>query len=274
MRILSCLCTSIVLASPLFADGPSDNVADNVRRIPPVPKTKVSAEDKADLQRGAEELANEIQSLRGILKNKPELLALLPDVQIFHNAIRYALTYDEIFNPRNEVPTARNLLKAGMDRAASLKQGKAPWLTKTGLVVRGYVSRIDGSVQPYGLVVPTTFQPGSPHKHRLDVWCHGRGETLSELNFLNDRMKNRGAFTPTDAFVLHPYGRYCNANKFAGEIDCFEALDHVKRSYRIDENRVVMRGFSMGGAACWQFAVHYPDVWCRRRTRCRVCRDR
>jgi hypothetical protein len=23
-----------------------------------------------------------------------------------------------------------------------------------------------------------------------------------------------------------------------------------------------MRGFSMGGAACWQFAVHYPDVWC------------
>ncbi len=22
-----------------------------------------------------------------------------------------------------------------------------------------------------------------------------------------------------------------------------------------------MRGFSMGGAACWQFAVHYPELW-------------
>ena len=22
-----------------------------------------------------------------------------------------------------------------------------------------------------------------------------------------------------------------------------------------------MRGFSMGGAACWQFAVHYPGLW-------------
>ena len=22
-----------------------------------------------------------------------------------------------------------------------------------------------------------------------------------------------------------------------------------------------MRGFSMGGAACWQFAVHYPSIW-------------
>ena len=27
------------------------------------------------------------------------------------------------------------------------------------------------------------------------------------------------------------------------------------------EDRLVMRGFSMGGAACWQFAVHYPSLW-------------
>ena len=25
----------------------------------------------------------------------------------------------------------------------------------------------------------------------------------------------------------------------------------------VDLNRIVARGFSMGGAACWQFAVHY-----------------
>ena len=70
--------------------------------------------------------------------------------------------------------------------------------------------------------------------------------------------------------MLHPYGRYCNANKFAGEIDCFEALDHVKKHYPIDEDRIVMRGFSMGGAACWQFAVHYPGRVVRRRARGRA----
>ena len=70
-----------------------------------------------------------------------------------------------------------------------------------------------------------------------------------------------GEFVPPHAFVLHPYGRYCNANKFAGEIDLFEALDNIRRHYPIDEDRLVMRGFSMGGAACWQFAVHYPTTW-------------
>jgi hypothetical protein len=117
-------------------------------------------------------------------------------------------------------------------------------------------------VQPYGLVVPASYKPGAEHKHRLDVWCHGRGENLTELNFIDGRQKSSGEFTPPDAFVLHLYGRYCNANKFAGEIDCFEALANVRDHYPIDENRLVMRGFSMGGAACWQFAVHYPSMWC------------
>src|SRR5438270_9409167 len=189
MRFLSPLCLPIIFAAILRADGPADNIPDNVRRIPPLPKEKISPDDRAALQRGADELGKEIDALRVSLKGKPDLLALLPDVQIFNNAIRYAVAFDEIFNPKNEVPVARDLLKAGMDRANALKQGKAPWLTQTGLVVRGYVSKIDNSVQPYGLVVPATFQPNSPHKHRLDVWCHGRGETLSELNFLNDRMK-------------------------------------------------------------------------------------
>src|SRR5262249_20919882 len=112
-----------------------------------------------------------------------------------------------------------------------------------------------------GLVVPASYQPGSPHQHRLDVWLHGRGETLSELNFLDQRQRSAGEFTPPHAFVLHPYGRYCNANKFAGEIDLFEALAHARAHYPIDENRLVVRGFSMGGAACWQYAVHHPGLW-------------
>src|SRR5207248_625034 len=63
------------------------------------------------------------------------------------------------------------------------------------------------------------------------------------------------------AFVLHPYGRYCNAFKFAGEVDVLEAVAHAKKHYAIDDDRVVLRGFSMGGAGCWQVAVHYPDHW-------------
>ena len=61
--------------------------------------------------------------------------------------------------------------------------------------------------------------------------------------------------------MLHPYGRYSNAFKFAGEVDVLEALADAKRRLRIDDDRISVRGFSMGGAGCWQMAVHYPDLF-------------
>jgi dienelactone hydrolase len=249
----------LLTASLLLADGPGDNLPDKVRPIPPAGITVPEA-DRNELQAGVDALGKEIETLRGQLKGKAALLDLLPDVQIYHNAVRYALNHNEFFNAK-EIPVARTLLKQGMDRAKSLREGKAPWTTATGLVVRGYVSKIDGSVQPYGLVVPASYQPPTPHEFRLDVWFHGRGETLSELNFINARQSSPGEFTPVNTFVLHPYGRYCNANKFAGEIDLLEALAHVQAHYPIDEDRIAVRGFSMGGAACWQFAVHYASRW-------------
>ena len=251
----------ILLASVSLvrADGPADNVADKVRPIPPKGIALAEA-DRIALQTEVDQLGRDIDALQDALKDKPRLLELLPDVQIFHQAASTALTHDEFFDPK-DVAAAKDLLKEGKQRAGDLREGKVPWNSATGLVVRGYVSKIDGSVQPYGLVVPASYATQSPHRFRLDVWCHGRGETLSEVSFLKQRLTSPGEFTPANAFVLHPYGRYCNANKFAGEIDLFEALDDVRKHYPIDDDRLVMRGFSMGGAACWQFAVHYPSLW-------------
>ena len=227
--------------------------------IPP-PGIEIPAAERAELEAGVTALAQEIDALRNELKDKPKLLELLPDVQIFYNAVHYALQYNEILNVR-EIPYAKTQLKLGLERAKELRTGKPSWITQTGLVVRGYVSKIDGSVQPYGLVVPATYQANLPFQYRLDIWYHGRSDTLTEINFLNDHLKNPGQFTPANTFVLHPYGRFCNANKFAGEVDTFEALAHIRKNYPIDENRISVRGFSMGGAATWHIATHHAGLW-------------
>jgi hypothetical protein len=253
------LATLLLIAGATFADGPEDNNPDKVRPVPP-PGIAVPAGLRAELEAGVAALGQEIDDLRASLAKKPALLELLPDVQIFYNAVHYALKYNEFYG-KQEFAVAKKHLEDGRKRAESLRDGQAPWNTATGLVVRGYRSKIDGSVQPYGLVVPKTYQTNTPFHHRLDIWFHGRGERLTELNFIDGRQKNPGEFTPANAFVLHPYGRYCNANHFAGEIDTFEAIEHARKHYPIDVNRISVRGFSMGGAACWNFAVHYPGLW-------------
>lgn len=262
-------------ASAALADGPADNLPDAVRRIPEL-GVEVSAEDRAELERGLSALADAIGKLEA--KKDAKVEALLPDVRIYHKAVRDALVHREFFAPAPpsgnnaskkkpdptfspDIAKAKRLLAEGQARAGQLLDGSAPWTTQTGLVVRGYVSKIDGSVQPYGLVIPDSYATPGATRHRLDIWFHGRGEKLSEVNFIDEREKKVGEFAPADTIVLHPYGRYCNANRFAGEVDALEVLEAVKRQYRVDEDRIAVRGFSMGGASCWQFATHFADRW-------------
>lgn len=236
---------------PTHADGPKDNAPDKVRPVPPVGIDLPPAD--------AEEVGKGLAELQGLIKaiGKHELL---PDVEVYEKAVRYAVQYKEVFDAKG-IPAVKKVLAAGLDRARQLKDGKTPWETQTGYVVRGYRSKIDGSAQPYGLLVPKGYEFGGQTKHRLDFWWHGRGEVLSEVNFMANQQSAGGIIPAAGAFILYPYGRYCNANKFAGEVDTFECLAHARKHYRVDDGKLVARGFSMGGAACWQYAVHYPTRW-------------
>ena len=248
-----------LFAAAAMADGPKDNVPAAVRPIPPTDKAVALPEaDKASLAKELGELRAAIDAAAKAQAKNPRLEEFLPDLEIFHKAVDWAVRYGEFFN-KTEFKSAHDLIAEGKARAASFQKGETPWTRQTGLVVRGYRSKIDGSVQPYGMVIPDNY---SGSLSRLDFWCHGRGETLTELAFLKDRRTNVGQLPANNRLVLHLYGRYCCANKMAGEVDLWEAYAHARKSYNIDDDRLFIRGFSMGGAAVWQFGAHYTDRWC------------
>ena len=215
--------------------------------IPP-PGVPVPEADQRQLRAGLTRLAARIEAARA----NPHIA----DVEIFYKAVLYALEGNEFFTAE-DIFRGKELLRMGAERMTDLEHGDAPWTRATGLVVRGYVSKIDGGVQPYGLAVPASYAPDRPHKWRVDTWFHGRTETLSEVSFLWDRIHNPAPFMPRDTIVLLLYGRYCNASTFAGEVDLFEALADVKKNFSVDDDRVLVRGFSMGGASAWHIGAHY-----------------
>jgi len=247
-------------AVSVLADGAADNLPDNVRRQPP-PGVAIPDDVRAALTAEAAQLRENINGSAAAWEHFPDRYRYLPDAEIFWKAVDWALRYDEFFDPK-QTEWARAQLKEGRERLEALTNDKMPWLSQTGLVVRGYRSKIDDSVQPFGMVVPPSFNANLPYRWRLDCWFHGRSEKLTELDFIHQRQTNPGEFTPQDTIVLHPYSRYCNGQRFAGETDFFEALETVKRDYRIDEDRIVVRGFSLGGAACWHIATHHAWQWC------------
>lgn len=250
-----------VVLSFLLGASPAASLAQTPAIVPtpvpkriPIPGITLTDTERAELTSAAATLRAEIDALR---PSDPKLAALLPDVEVFHKAVDWALRYDEVMAPK-DIAYARTLIAKGRERAAQLREGKAPWLEARGTLLRGYRSKLDGSVQPYALHVPESW----PQQHRQAmIWLLGRGEKRTELTFFSERESGKPQIMPKDTLIVMPYGRFCNATKFAGEVDVFEVLEAAKAQYQLDANRIAIAGFSMGGGSTWHIASHYPHLW-------------
>src|SRR3954471_9422698 len=229
-------CIAVVALVVFVAALPAQTPPPPAKRLPPA-GIAIATDARDELTRGALELRQGIDALNHELTRakNTRLLALLPDVEVFHKAVDWALRYDEFFDQK-QIAIARKALATGRERVAQLRAGNAPWLTATGLIVRGYRSKIDDSVQPYGLVVPATLNREQPT--RLMVWLLGRGDKRTELAFIAEREGGPPRLTPRDTLTLVPYGGFCNATKFAGEVDVVEAMEATRGNYRIDPERI------------------------------------
>lgn len=169
----------------------------------------------------------------------------------------------KLYTRRQHAASVVRGLQEGLRRCGSLLRRQRPWAERPGRSLRGYVSRIDGSVQPYGVVLPSGFDPTARTRWPLHVVLHGRGPT--EITFLEQNEPLAGspaARPPEQGFIeLHPFGRGNNGWRWAGETDVFEALEAVRKEYPIDPQQIVLRGFSMGGHGAWHIGLHYPHLW-------------
>jgi dienelactone hydrolase len=210
-----------------------------------------------------------IQMLR-TRRNEPTL-SKVPDevwveVEVYAKAAEWVLRHNEFYG--DTAKQALDLLDEGLRRAYTLAAGNAPWRFQPGMmVVRAYRSKIDGSVQPYAVTLPADYGKNTGTSWRLDVVLHGRDVTLTEVKFLRQHHDKRA---PQDQpyVQINIFGRTNNAYRWAGETDVFEAVEafrwaeaYAGRGNLLDPRRVVLRGFSMGGAGAWHLGLHHPGEW-------------
>jgi pimeloyl-ACP methyl ester carboxylesterase len=266
MSIRSALVLSLVvgcwIGRPASGQDPTENI---FKQLPPA-GMEIDAEVSSELKTASAELRRQLDSAAGSTDDADQWR---PDVEVFVRAVELAVDQNLFYKPR-DVENARKMLQIARLRLEAIAEGKrgvailaigATGEHASRLIAGGFVSEIDGSVQPYAVVLPLNFDNSSMTPLRLDVWLHGRGDTATEVPFLSERLAKLGTYPSDDAITLHPFGRHCNAFKFAGEVDVYEAMKHVARIFAINQYKTSIRGFSMGGAGCWHLAAHDPARW-------------
>ena len=214
-----------------------------------------TAEQRRHIDKKLTDLASRIDALRA----KSADASLLADVDIYRKAATYILRFPEEFAKPDYAAHTISVLDTGLTRARELEAGAPSWPKRKGHVLRAYVSRVDGSVQPYGVTIPESYDGTKPM--RLDIWQHGTDRTLTEVAFIIQQERDRPISPEQDHIQVEPLGRTNVSYRWAGEADMFESLASVRQRYNIDPRRIVLRGFSMGGASSWHLGLHHPGQW-------------
>lgn len=208
-----------------------------------------------------------LAKLRGKLDGLRSRVAddVLAEVEVYAKAADWVTRHGEYFG--DTATWTVRVLDDGLRRADDADRAPV-WRSKTGVSVpRAYRSKVDGSVQPYAVTAPTDFGRDRDVRWRLDVVLHGRDAALTEVKFLNS-FRSRPAAEGQPFVQLDIFGRGNNAYRWAGETDVFEAIEAFLATTRlpdgqnlIDPRRIVLRGFSMGGAGSWHLGLHHPCRW-------------
>jgi hypothetical protein len=215
------------------------------------------------------------ETLAAINAKRVQLMELIQDtnpsadVLVYAKAVEWIARHGEWYGANAGKQTLA-VLDAGIARAREWRDKPAipSWLKVRGKpIIRGYFSRVDGSVQPYAMTIPEGYDP-TRKDNRLDILLAGRDGTKTEVKFIATREAAK-ASKKTDWIVIEPYGRGNNAYRWAGEtdvLDCYQEMqadvdprdDRAMPLFTNDPNRKVLRGFSMGGAGTWHIGLHYP----------------
>ncbi|MDF1811989.1 MAG: prolyl oligopeptidase family serine peptidase [Verrucomicrobiales bacterium] len=231
--------------------------------IPPIPRRIPPAgmEMPADLRQKIEKSLEPYEERLWEISDQP----YSGDVEVLVKAVQLAVRHNEFYSEKH-FALAEKYLKLAEERYHEIEENKAhPWSDDTGLVIRGYRSSIDESCQPYGLEISPDLDLSKPVP--LVVWLHGRGDKTTDIHFLERCASKHQAFggllgKQNEAIILHPFGRQCVGWKHAGEIDVFEAIEAAKRDFPVDPDKIVLAGFSMGGAGAWHIGAHYREHFC------------
>lgn len=222
--------------------------------------------DRQRLESELSRLQNKLTEARGQSASAGPASAAdrFADAALFLKGAAWGLRYETDAATTEDVQLLQKSLRRAEERITALSSGEAPWVAKKGRVLRGFVSAIDGSIQSYGVILPAGYDGKKPM--RLDVILHGSSKPvgLSELRILAryDEGDTGGTVASVEDYMeIYPLGRVENGYRWAGETDVFEAIEAACRSYRIDRERIVLRGFSMGASGTWHLGLKHPDYF-------------
>ncbi len=132
-----------------------------------------------------------------------------------------------------------------------IKSGTDPYPERRGIFRRAYLSKVDGRYIPYSIKIPKGYDRSK--KYPLLVVLHGSGQL--DVGMLQNADFGKGKF-----IEIAPSGRG-TSNCFSADNaqdDISECIKDVSENYNINDKKILLAGFSMGGYGVFRTYYETP----------------
>lgn len=160
------------------------------------------------------------------------------------------------FDLEEDLPLAEEFVTA-------LAAGKSPLADRTGDMRLAYRSTVDGTLQPFRVCVPKTYDPKKPMA--LIVALHGAtGDECTYMDRYVSGPKREKLFPKLAEergyLLATPNGRGAfGMYQGDSEKDVLDVLDRVQKLFAVAPKQVFLTGHSMGAMGTWVLGFKHPD---------------
>jgi len=132
----------------------------------------------------------------------------------------------------------------------------------TGVHQHSWVNPFYGGTETYHVYVPPTLSSNTTtRRFPLLIFLHGAGG--DGANVVGEAAVRQAAEALGTILVAPTSNPKCDWNQLE---ECMSQtvmlVQHLKRRYPVDDDRVVLSGFSMGGRGSFSVGVAYPEPYC------------
>jgi predicted esterase len=138
--------------------------------------------------------------------------------------------------------------------------GKKGSVRANGFTRLTYIDPVDNTPQFCRAFIPINYNP--KQKWPLVVMLHGyNGDNPVYVNWWSIDQRHNSVTDKFPIIYIEPHGRGNTSYKGIGDQDILKCIELAKQKFNIDEDRIYLKGESMGGGGTWNVGTRHPELF-------------
>lgn len=169
------------------------------------------------------------------------------------------LIYDRAGNDLNKIDSSNiERLYPALMEYEELVNNSA--VRANGFVRLAYIDEVDNTPQFCRAYLPMDYDPDK--KWPLVVNLHGyNGANPTYVKWWSIDSRHTNLVDKFPVIDIEPHGRGNTSYNGIGELDVLRCIEMAKKMFNVDEDRIYLKGESMGGGGTWNVGTRNPGVF-------------